>query len=71
MMITREEGGCRLLPEQLVGTGMAVTTGGRTCCNVEKTDCGGKLHGPDSLSAILKCRVETELQGFNVLSTPV
>lgn len=71
MMITREEDGCRLLPEQLVGTGMAVTTDGRTCYDLEKTDCGGKLHGPDSLSAILKCRVETEHQGFNVLSTPV
>jgi len=71
MMITREEDGCRLLREQLGGTGTAVTTGGRTCFNEEKTDCGGKLHGPDSLSAVLKCRMETELQDFNVLSTPV
>ena len=69
-MTTPGEGGCRLLLEQLVGTGTVVTTGGRTCYDVVDTDCGAKFHGLYSMSAILKCRVETELQGFNVRPTP-
>lgn len=61
-MTTPGEGGCRLLLEQLVGTGTVVTTGGRTCYDVVDTDCGAKFHGLYSMSAILECRVETEFQ---------
>lgn len=46
-MTTPGDGGCRLLLEQLVGIGTAVTTDGRTCYDVV-TDCGGKFHGPNT-----------------------
>jgi len=45
MMTTQEEGGCRLLLEQLVGTGTVVATDGRTCYDVEEKDNGSNFHG--------------------------
>lgn len=70
MMTTQEEDGCRLLPEQLVGTGAVVTTDGRTCYDVEETDYGRKFHGLNSMLAIVKCRVKTELQGSMSIRLP-
>ena len=43
MMTTREKGGCRLLLEQLVGTGTVVTTDGRTYYDVVETDLRSKV----------------------------
>ena len=59
-MTTRGKDGCRLLLEQLVGTGTVVTTDGRTCYDVVDKYYGAKFHGLNSMPAILKYQVETE-----------